>query len=814
MKKTSKYLGSALAVSSVIGASAATVAAQTNITFKIPAGPIEGIVQEFEKLTGLKVILVTPEIGKVQSPGVAGAMTIDKAVDALLAGTKLRAMFGPKTLTLDVSMAEYQVTVNGETMLASPKSTQPLRDTPQTVAVIPQQLFNQQGATTLREVLRNTPGITMSIGEGGSGGTSSGDNILIRGFAARNDIYVDGARDVGLANRDSFNLETVEVAKGPAGVTAGRGATGGSINLVTKQASLFNSASVRLTGGTADTKRGTFDANRALTNTIAVRVNGMWQDSGYAGRDVANYKSWGFSPAISFGLGTSTQLGLNYSHVQENNLPDWGIPALLPDVAIANHVTVNDLDWSNYYGIASRDFEKVKSDLFTATLSRKISTAMRVRNLTRFGKNWRDMVMQAPRPATTVAGQGSADPGYNASVAQIRRSDVKFQNRDDKVFTNQTDFSAIFRTGDLAHTLDAGVEITREWQPTYAMIDNFANGRPPVTDLFNPTPFDTYRPSIVKSGASTDATSETNAVYVFDTIKFKRFQADLGLRYDYVNADYTNVTTTNVTTQFNRTDKVTTGRAGLVFKPVPAGTLYVAYSTAFYPSFDGTLGITMAATGVNASSLKPEMMENMEAGVKWVARELLLVQAAVFQMEKTNARTVDGGGNQVLAGDQRVRGAEFNVTGHIMPNWAIFSGLSVMRGKVIASGVAVEVGSELAYVPHVSFNLFSSYNFPKGLTVGAGVNHESGHFHNQTGGFLFVSGATAQPKYVENAAVIQAATKFWTANAMASYAVNKHLNLQVNLNNIFNERYADRSYDRHFLPGPTRQLLVNSIVTW
>jgi catecholate siderophore receptor len=804
----------ALAASSAVAATAIDANAQTKITFKIPAGPIDSIIAEFQKLTGLKVILATPEIGLIQTPGVAGSLTVQQAVDALLAGTKIKAIFGPKTLTLDVSEMSYQVNVSGDTMLASPKSTQPLRDTPQTVAVIPQQLFNQQGATTLREVLRNTPGITMSIGEGGSGGTSSGDNILIRGFAARNDIYVDGSRDVGLLNRDSFNLETVEVAKGPSGATAGRGATGGSINLVTKQASLFNATSVRLTGGTADTKRGTVDVNRALNSTIAVRVNGMWQDSGYAGRDVAKYKSWGFAPAISFGLGTPTQITFNYSRMKQNNTPDWGIPALLPDVAIANHVTVNDLDWSNYYGIASRDYEKTTSDLVTATISRKISAALRARNLTRFGKNYRDMVMQAPRPATTNAGQGPEDPGYNKNVAQIRRSDVKFQNRDDKSFTNQTDLSAMFRTGDLSHTLDAGLEITREWQPTYAMIDNFAFGRPPVTDLFNPTPYDFYRPSLVRSGASTDAQSDTNAAYVFDTIKFKRVQADLGLRFDNVTADYTNITVANVKTTFHRTDNVTTGRAAILFKPVPAGTLYAAYSTAFYPSFDGTLGITMAATGVNSSSLKPEMMENIEAGVKWVSRELLLIQASIFQMEKTNARTVDGAGNQVLAGDQRVRGAEINVTGHVIPNWSIFSGLSLMRGRVIASGVAVEVGSELAYVPHVSFNLFSSYDFAMGLSIGAGVNHESGHFHNQTGGFLFVSGATAQPKYVENAAVIQSATKFWTANAVASFAVNEHLNVQANLNNIFNEHYADRSYDRHFLPGPTRQLLVNTIVKW
>jgi catecholate siderophore receptor len=377
----------------------ATASAQTSVTFKIPAGTIDSIIAEFQRLTGIKIILASPEIGGIRTPGIAGVMTIDKALDALLAGTKIRAIFGPKTITLEVSQMAYEITVTGEQMLASPKYSQPLRDTPQTVAIIPSQVFNQQAATTLREVLRNTPGITMSIGEGGSGGTSSGDNVLIRGFAARNDIYVDGTRDVGLVNRDAFNLESVEVAKGPASVTAGRGATGGSINLVTKQASAFNATTLRFTGGNGHTERGTVDVNRAITDRVAVRLNGMWQNNGYTGRDVARYTGWGVAPSLTVGIGTPTQLSLNYSHSDQDNIPDWGLPTLLPDVALAAGVTVNDLDWSNFYGIASRDYEKSRSDLFTATLNHKINAKTRVRNLTRFGRNWRDAVMQAPRPA-------------------------------------------------------------------------------------------------------------------------------------------------------------------------------------------------------------------------------------------------------------------------------------------------------------------------------------------------------------------------------------------------------------------------------
>ena len=221
------------------------------LQFNIPAGPLDTAIAEYRRVTGLLVILTKPAIGSVQSPGVSGSMTAERAMEAMLAGTSVRATFAPDAVSLDIKGVTETVAVEGKaTKLSSPKYTQPLLDTPQTVVVIPQQVYQEQNATSLREVLRNTPGITMSIGEGGSGGTSSGDNVLIRGFSARNDIYVDGIRDVGLVNRDAFNTEMVEVAKGPTSVTGGRGTTGGSINLVTKAPGLQDAASVRLTGGT------------------------------------------------------------------------------------------------------------------------------------------------------------------------------------------------------------------------------------------------------------------------------------------------------------------------------------------------------------------------------------------------------------------------------------------------------------------------------------------------------------------------------------------------------------------------------------
>jgi catecholate siderophore receptor len=421
-----------------------------------------------------------------------------------------------------------------------------------------------------------------------------------------------------------------------------------------------------------------------------------------------------------------------------------------------------------------------------------------------------------------VSGQGPEDPGYNPLVPQMRRTDTKYQYRDDRVATNQTDLTVAFDTGALHHGADIGLEVSRDHQPTHAFTDLFTNGRPPVDDLFNPTPYVSYTPALASTGATSDAHASTSALYAFDTVKLdEHWQVDAGLRWDHVDVDYTTVAApaagqaTGAVATFGRTDSAVSGRAGIVYKPVARASVYSAYSTSFTPSFDGTLGLTLAATGVNSQALPPERTRNIEIGTKWDLRNDLQLTAAVFEIEKTNAKTTDLNGATVLAGDQDVKGVEFGLSGNLTSRWGIFSGLSVMHGKVESSGVASEVGAELPYIPHVSLNLWSTYRLPANLTVGGGANYSDGNYFNQTGGFLFVGGGTTpNPKYVQNAAAVQELTKYWVFNAMATYTVNRHLQLQVNGTNLGNEKYADRAYDRHFLPGPTRQVLVTPIFSW
>jgi catecholate siderophore receptor len=295
--------------------------------FDIPAAPLDVVLERFRVVTGLRVRLADPVIGTLQSPGVVGVFTAEQALKQLLTGTAVGFRFtDADAVTLDLAGTSQFVEVTGQPRsVASPKFTQPLRDIPQTINVITAAVMEQQGATTLREVLRNVPGITFQAGEGG---VPAGDQLTIRGFSARTDIFVDGVRDFGGYTRDSFNLEQVEVAKGPASGITGRGSTGGSINQVSKTPGLTSSYGGSVGAGNAEYVRSTLDLNQPIAALpgAAVRLNAMWTDASVPGRDLVESQRWGVAPSIAMGLGTPTRASLSYFHLAQDNLPEYGIP--------------------------------------------------------------------------------------------------------------------------------------------------------------------------------------------------------------------------------------------------------------------------------------------------------------------------------------------------------------------------------------------------------------------------------------------------------------------------------------------------------
>jgi catecholate siderophore receptor len=751
------------------------------VSFAIPAGALDDALKRFGTATGLTVDLRIPAdtASMMHSPGVSGAVTPTLALTRLLDGTSLGFQLVGNTVVIDIKGVTETVEVTGRIdTISTPKLTEPLRDIPQTITVIPRTVMEEQGATTLRDVLRNVAGITFQAGEGG---VPAGDQLSIRGFSARTDMFVDGVRDFGGYSRDSFNMEQVEVAKGPTSSLAGRGSTGGAINQVSKAPNLSPLADAAVGAGNASYQRTTLDVNQPLKDFpvagTAIRLNAMWTDNDVPGRDHVNSSRWGVAPAIGFGAGTHTRATISYFKLKQDNLPEYGLPWVPvntnPELAEYGN-SAPPVDQTNFYGLVTRDYEKTDTDMATIDVAQDLGTGTTVRNLTRWGKNVRDSVITAPRFAAV-----------NTSTALNRQ----LQSRDmvDDILANQTNLTSRFRTGSIAHSAVAGVEFSSEQSLNYARVGPLA----PVADLYTPNPLDAYPGPIVRSGASTDGTANSAAAYAFDTINVGgHVELTGGLRWDRFAVDYTSTAITGIPTTFERTDTMTSGRAGVIYKPRTEGSIYLGYGTSFNPSAEG-----LSLTAANVA-LEPEKTRNLELGTKWdLLRQQLSATAAVFRTEKTNARTPGvnaGDPPTVLAGEQRVEGFEVGISGRLRRWWTAIANYSHMRSTIEQSNTPAEVDQNLALTPENTLSIWTTFELPGGVGIGGGTQYMDSVFRNATN-------TASVPSY-------------WLINTMASYDINTHLTLRMNASNLADVEYIDRVGGGHYIPGPGRQVMVTAIV--
>lgn len=693
----------------------------------------------------------------------------------ILAGTAHAQTAGPST---NAPAQLPEVIVSGEQdaynpgRLESPRYTEPLRDVPQTVTVIPRAVIQEQNATTLRDVLRNVPGISIQAGEGGGG--LPGDNLSIRGFNARSDIFVDGVRDYGAYSRDPFNIEQVEVLKGPTSATVGRGSTGGAINLVTKRPSLKPLYSGSAGFGTDQYKRFTLDVNQPLKEagleSGSFRLNGLYHDSDMPGREVVTNERWAVAPSFSLGLGASTRFTLLYQHMSQDNVPDYGVPWVPANTnpLLANYSNqAPPVDFSNFYGLRNYDFEKIENDLATAIFEHDFSDSLRLRNLSRFGRTERDSAITAPRFNSV-----------NTSTAirrQLQRRQIEHQ-----VLANQTDVNFEFDTGPVGHALAAGLELSREEQDNRNSAQ-FAGQ--PLTDLFNPNPGDQPLGSMPGiTNPWTEATADTVALYAGDTIKITdKWQLVGGIRYDHIETDFSGTS--------GRTDDLLSWRSGVVFKPLKNGSIYFGYGTSFNPSLEGNTGITG-----NILNLDPEESRMFELGTKWdFFEERLSLSAAVFRSEKTNARTPDiaNTGVTVLEGEQQVNGFELGAAGNITRDWQVFAAYTYLDAEVEESNNPLEESNSLGNTPDHSVSLWTTYRLPFNLEIGGGAQYVGERRNNNT----------------DNA---RTAPDYWLFDAMAAYHVNENITFRLNIYNLADEEYIDRVGGGHFVPGAGRSAVLTA----
>lgn len=738
--------------------------------FNIPPASVAEALRGFEAASGMSV---RPDFDRIvlealHSPGASGLLSDVEALTQLLSESGIHHRFaGRRTVVLTLPAMSEAIDVSAPAPeIASPKFTQPLLDTPRTVAVIPDKVFLAQGATTLRDVLRNTPGITFQAGEGGA---APGDVFSMRGFSSGNDVLLDGVREVGAYTRDAFNLEQVEVVKGPSGAIAGRGGTGGAINLVTKTPKPESFTRATAGGGTAGYSRATVDSNVPLDSIAgaSVRLAAMYTSSGVAGRDVVHNSGWGFAPSVSFGIGKPSRFTLAYQHLTQDNVPDYGLPW-------AAFEANPQVDQSNFYGLDGYDYETIDSDVATATFERDLRDGWTLRNISRWADNHRDSAITAPRPP-------------NRQLQQRRM--------DQSQLTNQTSLSGSFRAAGVEHDLVAGVEIGRE---TALIRRQAQTANQPQISLDSPDPRQSpLGPMPVNHGNPEDTALSLAGIYAFDTLQLgSRWEVTAGLRWDSVSVDYelTNVAT-GAQTRLGRDDRMLSWNSGVVFKPRANASMYASYATSFNPAVDAGAGgpsLSDAPAAVNNVNLAPEKSRNLELGVKWeTAGGRAVATAALFRTEKTNARTRDLTSDPfVLDGEQRVDGVELGLSGNITDRWSILTSYSHLDSEFVASENPLEEGAALAFVPESSFNVWTEGSLPRGFSVGGGVQYMDSVFRNATN--------TAEvPSY-------------WLVNAMAAYEVTPALTLRMNVNNLADETYADRVGGGHYIPGAGRSIVVSA----
>lgn len=695
---------------------------------------------------------------------------------------------------------------------ASPKYTAPLLDTPRSIVVLPSQVIQESGSTTFVEALRTVPGITFGAGEGGN---PQGDRPFIRGFDAQGSTYVDGIRSVGGQSREIFAIEQIEVVKGSDSSMGGRGSAGGSLNLVSKMPHLGTDARADLAYGTQDYKRATLDANYQIGEMAAFRLNGMWHDADVAGRDVVTYNRWGMSPSFALGLGTATRAFVNYYHLESDDIPDPGIPFeragnttqvnTAADLQIGPAEVINGraVDRSTFYGLANRDFRKTNVDELLLRFERDLSDRIRLGATAKYANAQQAYIITQPDDS-----QGNVQNGLVWRRANTRWSDVDSM-------AGQINLAGTFETGGLKHSFAAGVEANWEKSDrgTFAVNTNVSTSTAQrcsaanqaafnCTSLFAPNPYDNWQniPAngttgvpITKSGTTARTEATTYALYAFDTITITdALLLSLGLRQDWYKTTSSTIATTGITT-LELDDSFINYQAGLTFKPVSNGSIYASYAKSTTPAGsmvgEGQEGNAIALTTLN--DLKAEETKSYEVGTKWEFMDAAFgLSLAAFRTETTNARTTGASGLPEYVGERRIQGIEVGFNGKPLPFWSIFGGYTYMDSEIRNAGVgSVNNGKPFPNTPKHSFTAWTTFDIPGGFQIGGGAIHNSTQF-GSFGTVVLDDGRTGT--------IVRSIPGYWRFDATASVTVNDNVSLRVNVQNLTNKKYYDRTYTTHF----------------
>lgn len=686
----------------------------------------------------------------------------------------------------------------------------PLLDTPKSVSVISKQLIADTQVTSLSDALRTIPGITLGAGEGGN---PNGDRPFIRGYNSESSMYVDGIRNSTSQNREMFAVEQVEVTKGSASALGGAGTSGGSINMISKVAKKGDALEGSVSGGTDNYARITLDGNKDFNNGVAARVVVMGHQNEKAGQhDGAEYKRAGIAPSITFGLDTATRGTLSYYYLKTNDEPDSGIPYQYDTIKKVTAGKPVDVKQGTYYGWKDRDFQKQENQIGTFKLEHDLTDNLVLSNTAVYSKSKNDYLWTQPD-----------DSQGNIVNGQVwRRVNTNLTNTDS--FTDQLTLTGKFNTGSLKHSFNTGAEYAKQesnrgtnlvTDPNTSKIGgsgttnacSLINSNGWCTSLDNPNSGDAWLGNIKANPNVTKITSKTQSVYVLDNITITpQWLLDLGVRWDKFETDMqynkdsgSGATLIKAGTKYSSSNDFFNYQAGLTFKPVENGAIYISYATSANPvgvdAGDGSEGISVPGRNTTdeqsraINNLKPEEVKTYELGTKWdVLNEKLNLTAAIFRTEKENTRALDTDGFTRNIGKTRVDGIELGVNGNITEKWAVSAGYTYLDSEIVDAGFVKDTsgkyvpsptnGNQIQNVAKNSATLWTTYQVLPVLTLGAG--------------------AVAMDKVYGDAANTKWVPGYVRYDAMARYNVNKNVDLQLNVNNLSDKRYFTKAYTSHY----------------
>lgn len=673
----------------------------------------------------------------------------------------------------------HEVTVSAAQLqgLATQKSsiqelTQPIIDTPQAITTLSRKNLSDRGVANLNEALRMVPGISLGAGE-----TSwQGNNLYLRGFTTRDDMFVDGQRDYGYYYRDPFDDEKIEVLEGPSSILFGRGTTGGVINEVSKTPTLDQLASATATLGSAEMRRVTADVDSPISwlgSGAAFRLNVMGHHSKTADRDGGQSDRWGNAPSLALGLGTPTRFWINYLHETDNEVPDYGIPWF-----DGRPTPVNS---ANFYGF-SNDYLDTVVNAVTMRFEHDFSESITLTSQARYSYDTRRF-----RTSEAVVPKGTLS---TTPIGEITVSRNEFEGfSTDKFAQLQTTVVDRFATGRISHALVGGLEFGSESpNPTY-----ITNVGVPGTNLANPQP-EAYSATESYPALVASTVAETAGVYALDTAQWRQWQLMAGVRWDRFAANYhgTNYSPQGAIIARNHVyqhNDAFSYRGALVYTLGKRGSIYLAAGTSFDPSAEGIESVVSSGRALATANenLAPEKNRSYELGTKLAFdHQMVVLTASIFRLEKLNARVPDPADPQfdILGGDQRVDGAQIEAVGNLTPSWSVRTSYSYLDSKVIRSTPGGPLlGAPLTTTPLNSSAFWSEYQLSSRVLVGLGAVQASSRLGQDT-----ASSYEVAPGYV-------------VLDAMAKYLLWPSTSLQLNLDNLANRVYYDQLHPFHVVPG-------------